>query len=117
MSGKQLVAHVHVRDLAGRAVAFGPGDGVPTWARKQISNPKAWGEGEPAEPAPTSPPTSAGDGEGEGSLEAPPRSGKGSGVEAWRAFAERKGVDVDQDASREDVIAACEAAGVVEREE
>ncbi|MFJ9468332.1 hypothetical protein [Streptomyces caniferus] len=111
MSSKQLVAAVHVRDLQGRTVVFGPGGDVPAWAAKQITNPKAWGDaadtvGVP--PVPTPP--------GVG-VEVPPRSGKGSGVEAWRAFAERKGVDVDQDATREDVIAACEAAGVVEREE
>ncbi|WP_125512874.1 hypothetical protein [Streptomyces sp. WAC 01529] len=113
MSGKQLAEYVHVRDLAGRTVVFGPGDDVPTWARKQIANPKAWGAAEPADSSHAELPSPA----GAGDVEAPPRSGKGSGVEAWRAFAERKGVDVDQGASAKDVIAACEAAGVVEREE
>lgn len=113
MSGKQLAAHVHVRDLAGRTAVFGPGDAVPAWARKQIRNPKAWGGDEPADSSPVEVPVPV----GAGDLEAPPRSGKGSGAAEWRAFAERKGVDVDQDATREDVIAACEAAGAVEREE
>jgi hypothetical protein len=114
MSGKQLAAHVHVRDLGGRTVAYGPGDDVPAWARKQISNPKAWGDVESAEPSQAETPPPAGTGD---ELAAPPRAGKGSGVDAWRTFAERKGVDVDQDASREQIIAACESAGVVEREE
>lgn len=112
MSGKQLVAYVHVRDLAGRTTALGPGDDVPTWAAKQISNPKAWGDAEPGASSRPVVSSSA----GADTREAPPRSGKGSSVEAWRAFAERKGVDVDQDASREDVIAACETAGFIERE-
>ncbi|MFI1607848.1 hypothetical protein ACH4YN_38040 [Streptomyces griseofuscus] len=115
MSGKQqLVAFVHVRDVGGRTVAYGPGEDVPAWARKQITNPKAWGDVESAEPSQVEAPSPAGTG---GDLEAPPRAGKGSGVEAWRDFASRKGVDVDQDASREQIIAACEAAGVVAREE
>lgn len=42
----------------------------------------------------------------------PPRAGKGSGKEAWAAYAEANGVEVDADASRDDIIAACEAAGV-----
>ncbi|MGW7248823.1 hypothetical protein [Streptomyces decoyicus] len=111
MSSKQLTATVHVRDLQGRTVAFGPGDDVPAWAAKQITNPKAWGDGADSVDV-VEVPTPPGVG-----VEPPPRSGKGSGVEAWRAFAERKGVDVDQDATREDVVAACEAAGVVDREE
>ncbi|WP_329151223.1 hypothetical protein OIU91_28385 [Streptomyces sp. NBC_01456] len=112
MSEQQLVATVHVRDLQGRTVVLEPGDDVPAWAVRQITNPKAWVEvvdTVDVAQAPTPP--------GAGGVEAPPRSGKGSGVEAWRSFADRKGVDVDQDATREDVIAACEAAGVVEREE
>ncbi|OUD02565.1 hypothetical protein [Streptomyces swartbergensis] len=113
-SEKQLVAYVHVRDVGGRTVAYGPGEDVPAWARKQITNPKAWGEGEAAATSSAEAPPPAGTGD---DLEAPPRAGKGSGVDAWRAFAERKGVDVDQDATREQIIAACEAAGVVEREE
>lgn len=46
-----------------------------------------------------------------GDLEAPPTSGPGSGVAAWRTFAEAVGVDVDKDASRDDVIDALKAAG------
>ncbi|MFI6465672.1 hypothetical protein [Streptomyces sp. NPDC050538] len=115
MSGKQqLVAFVHVRDVGGRTVAYGPGEDVPAWARKQITNPKAWGALEPADHSQVEAPPPPGAG---GALDAPPRAGKGSGVEAWRDFASRKGVDLDQDATREQIIAACEAAGVVEREE
>ncbi|GAA1714498.1 hypothetical protein [Brachybacterium phenoliresistens] len=41
----------------------------------------------------------------------PPKAGKGSGPEAWRAYAEKVDVEVPADASREDVIAAVDAAG------
>ncbi|HEX8632236.1 MAG TPA: hypothetical protein VF755_29105 [Catenuloplanes sp.] len=44
---------------------------------------------------------------------APPRSGKGSGLDAWRAFAAAKRVDVPNDAERADIITACEKAGHV----
>lgn len=36
----------------------------------------------------------------------PPRSGRGSGVEAWRTHAAALGVQVADDASRDDIIAA-----------
>lgn len=46
----------------------------------------------------------------------PPRTGAGSGAEAWRAYAGRQGVDVPPDASRDDVIGALEDAGKLERQ-
>lgn len=42
---------------------------------------------------------------------APPKAGPGSSAEAWRVYAAGLGVDVADDASRDDVIAALEAAG------
>lgn len=41
----------------------------------------------------------------------PPKAGLGSGTQAWAAYAERLGVDVHDDASREDIQAALVAAG------
>lgn len=55
---------------------------------------------------------SADGGESAGGDGPPPQSGKGSGKDAWHAYAAASGVEVDDDASREDVIAALEAAGV-----
>ncbi|GAA0494821.1 hypothetical protein Ade02nite_19660 [Paractinoplanes deccanensis] len=43
----------------------------------------------------------------------PPRSGRGSGLPAWQAWADLARVEYDEDASRDDVIAACELAGVI----
>lgn len=40
----------------------------------------------------------------------PPRGGAGSGVEAWRDYATQTGVEVDDDMSRDDIIAAVDLA-------
>jgi hypothetical protein len=46
----------------------------------------------------------------------PPRSGKGSGLGPWRVFADHDEVQVPYtpDDSRDDIIAACERAGVLD---
>lgn len=44
--------------------------------------------------------------------EPPPQGGPGSSRSAWLDYAAALSVDVAEDASREDIIAACEAAGV-----
>lgn len=38
----ELIATVHVTDADGNDQTFSPGDTVPDWAAKQITNPKAW---------------------------------------------------------------------------
>ncbi|MEV2239520.1 hypothetical protein [Micromonospora sp. NPDC049891] len=43
----------------------------------------------------------------------PPRSGKGSGLDAWQAFANVAKVTYPADAGRADIIAACIEAGVI----
>lgn len=47
----------------------------------------------------------------------PPRAGRGSSLPAWRAWAELRGVAVDDGMTRDDIIAACEHAGVLEARE
>jgi hypothetical protein len=42
--------------------------------------------------------------------EEPPRSGRGSGVDVWRDHAERLGLLVDEDASRDDIVALVDAS-------
>lgn len=84
-----------------------PGDEVPTWARLDDRNLMGGGNsgsesGKPSVPS--------------GGTAEPSRSGKGSGIEAWRSFAESKGVGVDPDMSRDDIIASCEQAGVLASE-
>ena len=43
----------------------------------------------------------------------PPRAGRGSGFDAWKAFADLVGVTYPADAGRNDIIAACVTAGVI----
>lgn len=90
-------------------VAYGPTDQVPPKVAKKIGD-HAWTDG--ADEVLVNDPGGSG-----GDVEAPPRSGRGSGIDAWRAFAEQHDVEVAADASREDIIAACEAAELIEREE
>lgn len=138
MSGRKLATYVHVADEHDAMHVFGPDDTVPDWAAKKIVNPKAWQGGK----APTSAedPTDelvrlrAKLAELEAGLAAaqeghalpvrvlagvpaqadgpPPKGGAGSGAPAWREYAASKGVEVAEDASREDVIAALTDAGI-----
>jgi hypothetical protein len=118
-----LKGYVHVRDDRGENHVFGPGDEVPDWAAKLITNAKAW-EDEPtasnpatAEPpapkdkkapkagksaakAPTEPQA---DGAPAASGE-PPRVGAGSGTEAWSDYAASLKLTVPEDAKRADII-------------
>lgn len=42
----------------------------------------------------------------------PPRGGTGSGVADWAAYAQANGVEVAEGTSRDDIIAALDAAGI-----
>lgn len=44
----------------------------------------------------------------------PPRAGRGSGLTAWQVFAAAAGVDLDDDMTRDDIIAACDLAGAIQ---
>lgn len=100
MGGRKLATYVHVDGQV-----FGPDDNVPADVAEKITNPKAWAE------APADAP--ADDGGTATTVSVPPRSGKGSGVDAWTAYAATLDppVDVAEGTSRDDVIAAIEAAG------
>ncbi len=94
-----LVKHVSLFDGKGVLHTFGPGDDVPAWARKRITNPAVWdGEIEDDDEH---------DGDGP-----PPQSGKGSSEKAWATYAEAQGVNIEGLDTRAEIIAACEAAGV-----
>ncbi len=107
MAGK-LAAYVYVADDGGRVHGFGPGDEVPGWAAARITNPAAWVY-EPrhaevtraADPQPV--PVAD---------EPPPQAGKGSSRDAWADYATACGVTVDAEQGRDEIIAACAAAGV-----
>lgn len=46
---KKLTGYVYVSDDKGVRHHFGPDDTLPAWARKAITNPKAYGEGDEPE--------------------------------------------------------------------
>jgi hypothetical protein len=101
----RLRTHVHVRDEHGRSVVLAPGDDVPDWAAAAIRNPRAWQGG--AAPS-VETPTETND------TSAPPRSGAGSGKAEWAAYASTLGVTYPDGASRDDIIAAVDAAHTTE---
>jgi hypothetical protein len=114
---RRLSTFVHVD-----GVAYGPDSEVPPEVAERIGD-HAWvddsdqGDGDSREPGNVGfedPRAQRSPGSAD---KAPPRTGRGSGVEAWRTFAEQNGVEVAPDATRDDIIAACEAAGVVEPEQ
>lgn len=101
---RRLIAYVHVD-----GVAYGPNDTVPPKVAKRIGD-HAWTDAgqDGADEALVNDP---------GDVDPPPRSGRGSGREAWVAFAEAHELDVDEDRTREQIIADLEERGVIEREE
>ncbi len=104
----QYAVHLH-KD--GVLHSFLPGDEVPEWAANLITNPLAWGEDEPDEPAQIVEVTVGSGGEGGVSHDGvPSKSGVGSSRQAWADYAESKGIEVDPDWKREDIIAAVEKA-------
>ncbi|MFI7239670.1 hypothetical protein [Streptomyces cyaneofuscatus] len=119
MSRRRLKTYVHVD-----GVAYGPGDQVPKKVAEKIGDHAwetvpAWGDEHGPETVQFTDPDAAkqpGGGTPPTEVEAPPRSGKGSGIDAWREFAERQDLEVPAEASRDDIIAACEAAGLIEPE-
>jgi hypothetical protein len=100
--GRQLKSFVHVFGDDGQYAVFGPGDDVPDWAVEKMGD-HVWADSEEDTAAGSS---------GEG--EEPPRSGKGSGKDAWTEFAATKDVTVEDDETRDDIIAKLAALGHVE---
>lgn len=123
----KLNTFVTVHSADGDSITFGPDDELPAWAEKAISNPNVWDEapkskdkseksdkkskekgaatdsGSPDGSAP------AGTGAGDGGDGEPPRAGGGSGLDAWKAFAAAQGIEVPEDAKREDIFALVDA--------
>ena len=132
---RRLVARVTLEDPDTRQhVSFGPGGEVPGWAAALITNPLAWAEDDGDEPEddgadgeasvtdgdePDAASVSDGDvtatedattvGGDEPDVEAPPRSGAGSGVGAWAKYVRTLGLTVTDDMGRDDIIAAVDA--------
>jgi hypothetical protein len=115
---RRLAVTVHVEDPeTGRHVVFLRGATPPERLSQFITNPDVW-EGEEAEPvevpevhAPVEPKAPVGPEPSDGGE--PPRSGKGSSRDAWVAFAGQHGVDVEDDDTRDDIVAKLIAAGTI----
>lgn len=90
---------VTVHDENGAPYTFEPGAEVPDWAARKISNPNVWdGDAPVFEDEPQ-------EGElSEDEVDAPARSGRGSGLPVWKAYASSLGIEVPADATRDDVI-------------
>lgn len=107
--GRRLAENVVVHSPAGTVWCLAgevPADDIAAL----ILNPSVWAEGEQEEPVfeqeqvpPVQPEEAA-------APQEPPRSGKGASAESWRAYAQEIGVDVDESAGRDDVIAAVDNA-------
>ncbi len=107
--GRQLNTTVVVTPKPGPGDAgflvLGPGDDVPDWAAEQIGD-HAWvddGEAAPAEQP--EPPVDLG-------LTPPAKAGPTASKEAWVAYAAAHSVTVPDDATRDGIIAALDAAGI-----
>jgi hypothetical protein len=96
-------------------VVYGPDDEVPADHAALITNPKAWEGGNlPSTESGSSKHSDSGTKATVSDPDEPPRSGKGSSKEAWAEFAQSRGVHVEDEDSRDDVIAALVEAGVVQ---
>lgn len=105
MTARQLRYTVHIPDPeTGETRAFGPGMDVPDDVAALITNPKAWADDTEA-PAPAEPPSPVEEGP-------PPRSGAGSGRDAWAAYAAANDFEVAADAGRDDIIEQLAEAGI-----
>ncbi|UWD83653.1 hypothetical protein NY057_05255 [Curtobacterium flaccumfaciens] len=88
-----LVSHVHVRDEHGKSHVFGPKSEVPEWAQRLITNPVAWdGEAPSFE-------------DDEIDEDEPARSGRGSSLPVWQAYAKSLEIEFPDDADRNAIIA------------
>jgi hypothetical protein len=124
----RLATYVHVLGPDGDLHPFGPDDVLPDWAVAGISNPKVWADAPddrhddetvilpvvslpPADPIDPDEDPAAGQVPSLGGSP-PPKAGRGASREAWAAYAEAHGVDVQGEWGRSEIIAALDAAGV-----
>lgn len=89
----RINAHVFLRDASGVVHSFGPDQDIPKWAAKEITNKDLIVDNdkddEPADPSVK-----------------PPTSGRGSGIDAWKAYATHIGAEFDDTVSSRDEIIA-----------
>lgn len=93
----KLNVWVHVGDKR-----YGPDDDVPQDVADQITNPDVWAERGPGA-------SDAAPAVRDGAPVRPPTHGAGSGRDAWVAYAVTKDVEVSDDMTRDDIVAAVDA--------
>lgn len=120
----RLNCYVYVTGPDGGVHGFGPDSVLPDWAKEKITNPHVWeslqtetvvtvargGEGGASDPGAGGAPT------GETADGPPPQGGAGASRQRWVDYAaprlNKLGIEIQADWKREDIIAACEKAGV-----
>ncbi|WP_194821300.1 hypothetical protein [Micromonospora sp. S-DT3-3-22] len=95
----------HLLDGAGRPAPSAPGESREQQRARLLAQLAELDGDEPGD-------ADADAGQGRGDDGPPPKGGAGSGAPAWREYADRRGVEVPADASREAVIEALDAADV-----
>lgn len=103
-----LNTHVHDPDT-GRTVVLYRGTEVEGRLLTLITDPGVWADPDETELARSEFESSLVDDVDELVLSEPPRSGSGSGRDAWVAFAAQQGVEVRDGDTRDDIIAAVDA--------
>jgi hypothetical protein len=118
---KKAAVYVTVHDEQGESFTFEPGQELPAWAAKAITNPNVFAaeveeksttksepKAEKKEPKTSKPATTATDaasGETSASDGEPPRAGTGSGGDAWSTYATGTlGLTVPEGAKKADII-------------
>jgi len=105
-------------DPTGESVTVGPDHDLSqpeyAWVEDAITNPDVWEDSAEDSPRPPDPGNSGGVADAEKATgdSPPPKVGKGSGQDAWVAYAKAHGVHPAEGDKREDIIAALDAAGV-----
>jgi hypothetical protein len=107
------------RTVIKAGVTYARGTAETSELSELIPNPAAW-EGEP-DPAPKkrasrssrSSSSSSNDSGSDGGAEKsePPRGGEGATADAWREYATGLGIEVPEDAGRDDIVALVDARG------
>lgn len=117
---QKLTAGVLVRDSGGTLRFLKAGSELPQWAQGRVGDHVLSGTAGTAKPAPAEVDVTVRDIDGSvrdatvevTAAEPPPRSGRGSGRDAWSDYATAQGVEVTEDMERNEIIAACQASGV-----
>ena len=103
--GGDYAIHMHGDD--GALHSFLPGDVLPDWVAARIDNPYTRAAVVTAEQSPESPEPNDSPELSGGAM--PPKQGPGASRQVWEDYAASRGVTVEADWKREDIIAAVEA--------